>query len=106
MRHRAILPRNTTSHDRSLALVRKPKPLALGIGEGNGGAPVALVYTSVPDAVLLERPGLPVERLAATYPELRRRHLPGARVVRDAPELRPVEERDLYTVPKILNTTS
>jgi hypothetical protein len=52
----------------------------------------------VPDAVLLETPTPPVERLAATYPELRRRNLTGALMIRSDSEVGPVKESDLYTV--------
>jgi hypothetical protein len=98
LRHGALFSGNSTSHGRSLTFVREPEPLTLGVCKGYRGAPVILGDALVPDAVLLEVPGPPVERLAAVYPELRRRDLPGARVVRGDPELRPVEERDLYTV--------
>ena len=60
----------------------------------------------VPDAVLLKAPTPPVERLAAAYPELRRRNLTGARMIRSDPKVGPVKESDLYPVLQLLNTLS
>jgi hypothetical protein len=60
----------------------------------------------VPDAVLRELSGPPVEGFKTAYPEFRRRDFSRSRVVRGDSEMWPVEEGDLYTVLKILNSMS
>src|SRR5215216_3138541 len=98
-RHRAAFPRDAAGDRRITSVVHQPQPLSLGVGEGDEAPAITLLHAAMLDAELQEPARPELERLPPRDPELRRRDLTGALMVRRNSQVGPIEERDLRPRP-------